>query len=845
MFNVSLAQLTADFTYTFKNGGCSLNWAPDTVYFTNTSAGAISYRWELINEWITSTDTNPNFEMSYASLVELTAYGTSGDSTKKIKAILIDKVPESMGIDILSDNCLGEPVYFSSISNTTNADFLWNFGDGNTSNLWNPQHTYSIADTYLVTLTVSNHCGIAYDTAIHITSNTFNPIANFSASVLTACPNTPIKFNNANEDKNYLHTWSFGDSNLSQQINPKHSYKNIGNYKVLLTSTNLCGQDTISKIIQIKDSIPFNTSFTSSYSSHHVCPGLPVDYTVGSFSNNIKNVIISFGDGDSSAQITGYHIFQDTGVYKLMAVSEDYCGSMDKDSFTIIVNNTGIPANAGFSWEAGCPGTPVYFQGPSDDLVDVLWIFGDGDSSSELNPVHLYDGNGPYIVKLQVTNICGNFDQETQVIMFDPNIIPNNPPIIASPDVLNGICLGTDILFSFGHSIDSTHQFIWYFRDGDTSIDFNPKHTYANSGDYPIYYIVKNKCGNTAYGYPVVASVRENIRTEASISISNSFPCIGEEVEFIDQSIPSSSSQSIWSMGDGNIVYTDEDNYSSIMLYTYDSIGSFIVKLFIPSTAGCNADTAEIEIVVSGSKADFAIISACENEIINFINLSSNDPDNFAWNFGDGSISDQLEPKHKYITSGFYDVILTVNKDGCVNSINKKIFAADSSAAVADYGYDITGATVNFFDSSDNTDSWLWDFGDGNTSSEKNPSHTYTQNGSYIVILTASNACGFSNQKQYTIDIVTAEVFNFGRKIDELAIYPNPVKNNLVIDLLSEEVKVKNVYILDLLGKKIMQLNTSEKETKMNIDLSVLGKGIYFLLLETRDEKLYYKIVKQ
>lgn len=139
----------------------------------------------------------------------------------------------------------------------------------------------------------------------------------------------------------------------------------------------------------------------------------------------------------------------------------------------------------------------------------------------------------------------------------------------------------------------------------------------------------------------------------------------------------------------------------------------------------------------------FSYDAAAEPSIA-FTDLSTNTPTEWAWDFGDGGTSVLQNPLHNYLTNGDFNVCLTatnmVGSDTYCSIVTIDAYATP----VADFSFS-GDPTTTFTDLSTNIPtSWSWDFGDGITSTEQNPVHTYTDNGSFDVCLTATNAVGSS-----------------------------------------------------------------------------------------------------
>jgi len=131
---------------------------------------------------------------------------------------------------------------------------------------------------------------------------------------------------------------------------------------------------------------------------------------------------------------------------------------------------------------------------------------------------------------------------------------------------------------------------------------------------------------------------------------------------------------------------------------------------------------------------------------IEFTDLSENAPQTWQWDFGDGAGSTQANPVHTYENAGIYTVSLIVSNANGSDELSKTDFieAFNPNPPDVDFIADVTHGPmplqVNFTDLSTNDpNSWYWDFGDGNISFEQNPSHTYTAVGTYTVSLEASN----------------------------------------------------------------------------------------------------------
>ena len=230
-------------------------------------------------------------------------------------------------------------------------------------------------------------------------------------------------------------------------------------------------------------------------------------------------------------------------------------------------------------------------------------------------------------------------------------------------------------------------------------------------------------------------------------------------VSFTDNSTNNPDTWS-WSFGDGS-TSTDKNP-----IHTYSSGDEFDVSLTVSNNQGSDTETKNSYVIVSGTQlppvANFeASPSLGEAPLtVSFNDLSENSPTSWQWDFGDGSTSTNKNPNHTYNTPGTYTVSLLVeNAYGEDTKIKSDLVAVIAPPPTANFvGSPTFGdhpLTVSFTNiSSNNPSHWEWDFGDGETSNEANPTHTYEEVGVYSVSLTVSNSVGSSTETR--TDYITA-----------------------------------------------------------------------------------------
>jgi PKD repeat protein len=178
--------------------------------------------------------------------------------------------------------------------------------------------------------------------------------------------------------------------------------------------------------------------------------------------------------------------------------------------------------------------------------------------------------------------------------------------------------------------------------------------------------------------------------------------------------------------------------------------GTYTVTLTVKNNFGSDTMVKKDLVTVGGGAAvDFVAdkTTVGVGRVVTFTDLSTSNPSTWVWDFGDGTTGTGPNPDHVYRTTGVYDVTLTASNPYLTNARTKNQYITVLSIPRADFVADRTrgGApmAVAFTDKSTNAPTaWKWDFGDGASSTDQNPTHTYTSLGVYTVTLTASNKDG-------------------------------------------------------------------------------------------------------
>ena len=279
----------------------------------------------------------------------------------------------------------------------------------------------------------------------------------------------------------------------------------------------------------------------------------------------------------------------------------------------------------------------------------------------------------------------------------------------------------------------STNSWDWNFGDqgaGNTSTLQNPVHTYTTAGTYTINLTIRNT------SYNLVSTKLETILVNATLAANfTGTPTTGGiplSVAFTDTSNGVVTSW-LWTFGDGNISTLQNPSH------TYVNSGSYNVDLNITGPDGStnltkNAYITATDAPTANWTADKYYGTAPLPVV--FTDASTGAGITWDWDFGDGNSSVLQNPSHTFVSNGEYQVNLTVTNGFGSSSKLRNITVSDLSSSFT--GSPVAGPfplTVAFTETTTGLkpDSFYYEFGDGNTSTSQNPTHTYVNHGYYTV----------------------------------------------------------------------------------------------------------------
>ncbi len=376
----------------------------------------------------------------------------------------------------------------------TVASYLWDFGDGQTSTLASPSHTFAAAGPQTVKLTVTDNEGGTGTVTKTVTAVANQlPTGSFS-SVVTK---QQVSFTSTANDADGTVTgylWDFGDgSATSNLVNPIHSFPAVATYQVSLTLTDNDGGTTVitNPVTTLANQAP-TADFTAVVNKQDVTfdssASADADGTVASY-------VWDFGDGSpTSTQANPSHHFPAVASYNVTLTVTDNDGTTGTVTKPVVTVANASPT-AVFTSTVTKLVVSFNASGSSDSdgtVASYGWDFGDGATGTGVSPNHTYAAAGDYDVTLTAVDNQGAEGTVTHTV----TAVANAKPVAAFTSTVNNLVVS----FNGSGSSDpdgTVASYSWDFGDGQNGTGASPNHTYAAAGSYDVVLTVTDNDGAT------------------------------------------------------------------------------------------------------------------------------------------------------------------------------------------------------------------------------------------------------------------------------------------------------------------------------------------------------------
>jgi gliding motility-associated-like protein len=487
------------------------------------------------------------------------------------------------------------------------------------------------------------------------------------------------------------------------------------------------------------------------------------------------------------------------------------------------ISTTGLPITAD-AFQATTDGGDFYFMVLSENASQLLYatFFGGNQSTEHVDGgTSRFDKNG--IIYQAVCAGCGGFNDfpTTPGVVSNTNnsqipqrncnvgvikfqITFNNVDVNITTDKVRG-CVPLTV--NFDANGFQTDEYEWNFGNGLTSSSATPTVTYTQPGVYTVTLFGRN---TSCPGLDLIDSsfVTITVIDDSVFAGFNYFvegDCDSNVVSFTSTSV--NANNFYWDFGDGNTSTLENPQHS------YLTPGTFEVTFVARNDSACNvADTiVQTVAVIVGFRNNILLSedTICEGGFIGFANshYNVNNEAQFFWNFGNGNTSTLNNPEINFATSGVYTVtLITVDSSFCniTDTVSATVYIIENNVEAnfeIDSVYELFQDIV-FQNLSQNATAYLWNFDDGNFSTETNPVHRYKNDGDYIPCLTASNVIGCSDSICKPLRILFAGLVDVAN-----AFSPNGDGQNDIIFVKGYGIEALEFRIYNRWGQLIFESN--------------------------------------
>ena len=735
-----------------------------SVSFTCTPSNGTSpytYLWNFGDGSPEDTSQNPShvYDTNGSYTVNVTATDAVGEQASWSVIITVNPLSTVTGTATPTIIDVTQSVSFTSTARfgTPPYEYFWTFGDGGTSTLQNASHLYNVPGTYTANVTVTDSVAANASWEVVIMVNAL-PNVTGAATPTVIDSGQIVSFTCApsNGTAPYTYFWDFGGapgrfvhSTTNQSQSPFYEYENPGPSPATYTAT-----------VTVTDAVGMKVSWTSASITVYAQPSvtgtatptiIDVGHTVSfactaDFGSGVyPSYLWAFGDdpANTSATRNTTHEYDAVGSYVAVVTVTDSLGA--EAIWTVIVTVNALPSVTGTASPTMIDATqtvsftctPSQGTGP----YSYLWAFGDDPSntSTAQDTTHRYDADGSYVVTVTVTDSFGEQATWTVDITVNPWL-----SMTGTSATRTAIDVGQSVSFTCAPSYGTTpYSYFWSFGDGGTSAQQNPSHTFASVGMFTANVTVTDAAGGqaswttviTVSALPSLTGTSSQTTTDSGMTVT--FTCTA--------SLGTGPYDYLWDLGDGSPGSTAQ-NISHI----YAAPGSYRVNVTATDAVGELAMWTVVITVnalpsVTGTAAP-ETIDATQNVSFTSTPGYGTPPYTYSWSFGDGQTSTAQNPSHVYGSAGTYTADLTVTDSVDASASWSVVITVNTLPS-------LTGtATPTVIDSGGNVSftctpsggttpyAYLWDFGDGETSTAQSPDHIFAHKGTYTVTVTVTDA---------------------------------------------------------------------------------------------------------
>ncbi|MBK9175389.1 MAG: PKD domain-containing protein [Flavobacteriales bacterium] len=742
----------------------------ETAFFDQTTVGGANYfqwdfgagagfQWTGAGDQAHTYNTAGTYTVSYTASIQGATAGCA--DTASVTVVVL---PRPTADFILDNDAACDSITVAITDQSISAvQYAWDFGDGSTSNLPSPpSHFYGTVGTYTINLTVTNALGCTHSfsrtvnvyapptVGIQVANLCFGETAVFTPVIGTAAGNPITSW-----------AWDFGDGNTSALQTPTHQYAAPGPYVITLgVTTPYCGNTGAQAVnVQARPNAAFAPTPVLGCS--------PMNVVFTNQSTGATQYLWLFGDGATANTTDAAHSYTNFGTvdtsFTITLIASSPFGCADTATASITVA-PGVVAGFTHNGQPGCAPMDVGFTNTSTGAGSFLWDFGDGTTSTAVNPQHTYVNNtfvlSIHTITLTAFSPAGCQASATQQVMVYPT---PDFTFVAQPD--SG-CSPLTVTFP---SVVGAVSYNWDFGDGSTGTGPSPTHTYLNATTNDQVFGI-TLVGSNAFGCMDTASVSVIVFPIPSAQFSTTplAGCHPLTAQLTNLSTGAATFQ--WNYGDGQVSDTTQAVHGHTWFnYPGPGAANYPITLTAITDHGCTSTaTAQVQVYPQVVAGFVAPPDGCAPHSVSFINTSTG-ASSYQWSFGDQQGSMAVSPAHTYFNQGLADAVfapllIATSSFGCSDTVASVVTVHPQPIAQFIPGV-LNGCqplNVPFQDLTIGATTLLWQFGDGAVldTVPGNQTHTYTHASATPVTfnpsLIATNAWGCTDTTVAAIEVYPA-----------------------------------------------------------------------------------------
>lgn len=426
------------------------------------------------------------------------------------------------------------------------------------------------------------------------------------------------------------------------------------------------------------------------------------------------------------------------------------------------------------------------------------------------NDYALNDGAAEWLCDLQIGSWLRGYDVNVGGTPFDADLVAH--PIVTysltSDFTVANQCLtagptvsftnaSSPILFDRMYNVAATVgtpevSCTWNYGDGSAEENVvDAFHVYGgtSANEYTATLI------DTLFGWTMNCTDVSTALIGDSLDVNWTWNQVGSNVVFTDATYATSGfGAALWDFGDGNTSTMQNPNH------TYATDGTYTVCLTFVSACGAVDSTCQTVTYTTCGNPGANFTFTGSNGVYSFTNTSATTGTaTYAWDMGDGTNYTSTDVNHTYTANGSYDVVLVVTDSCGTNTIMQTVDVCLDPVASYTTTNNVPSFSFTNTSTTFGTVTYSWDMGDGTTYSTQDASHTYTSNGTFVVVLTVTDSCGIAS---YTDSVTVTGIGLNELNANRISVYPNPADEQFKVEA---DALIQQITVFDVNGREVYQ----------------------------------------